>query len=74
MSFASAREMPMVRMNRPNLFFWWAKTCSTWARIADSAALARAILCGIGLPAGLRLWMRLTSILEASHFSFFCER
>ena len=42
------------RMNRPDLFFWWAKTCSTWARIDDFAALSRAILCGIGLPAGLR--------------------
>jgi hypothetical protein len=40
MSFASARVMPMVRMNRPNLFFRWAETCSTWAWIAGFAALA----------------------------------
>ena len=33
-----------------------------------------AMFCGIGLPAGLRRWIRLTSIFDASHFSFFCER
>ncbi len=40
----------------------------------DLVALARAMFGGIGLPAGLRRWMRLTSIFEASHFSFRCER
>ncbi len=29
---------------------------------------------GRGLPAGLRLWMRLTSILLANHFSLRCDR
>jgi hypothetical protein len=40
----------------------------------DFAALARAMFWGIGLPAGLRRWMRLTSLFEASHFSFRRER
>ncbi len=44
------------------------------ARIEDLAAFAVAMFCGIGFPAGLRRWMRLTSIFDASHFSFFRER
>jgi hypothetical protein len=46
---ASARSMPIVRMNRPIRSFCSAKTCSTWARIFDFAALARAIAFGIAL-------------------------
>ncbi len=34
-------------------------------------ALACAVALGIGLPAGLRRWIRLTSIRSASHLSFF---
>jgi len=44
------------------------------ARIDDLPALARAMCFGIGRPAGLRRWIRLTSIFDASHFSFFCDR
>ena len=51
-----------------------AKTFSIRARMKDFFALARAVACGIGLPAGLRRWMRLASIFGASHFSLFCER
>ena len=60
--------------NRPNRFFWWAKTCSIRARTDDFFALALAIAAGIGLPAGLRRWIWLRSILPASHFSLLWDR
>ena len=34
---------PMVRMNRPMRFYWWAKICSTGARMAGLRALARVL-------------------------------
>ena len=50
------------------------KDVLTLARIADFAALARAMLSGIGVPLGLRRWMRLLSMLAFSNASFLALR
>ena len=54
--------------------FWRAKTCSTWARTSDFAALARETCFGIGLPCGFLRWMRLLKPLASRWASFFAER
>src|SRR3546814_10761452 len=62
------------RMNSPNRLFCCAGTCSILARIADFAALARAVAVGMDFHLALRRWMRLVSIRSASHVSFVLER
>ena len=52
MIVARARFSPIVRMVIPMRAFWWAKTCSTFERTADFAALARRVRFGIGRPRG----------------------
>jgi len=54
MSFASARAMPMVRMNRPNLFLLVGEDMFEMGTDRRFRGIARAIFCGIDLPAGLR--------------------
>lgn len=71
---ARARAKPMVLMVMPMRAFWWAKTCSTFDRTADFAALARQVRFGIGRPLGLRRWMRLSMPRASGHSSFFAER
>jgi hypothetical protein len=71
---AVARAGPMVRITSPIGPFWCAKGCSTWARTADFFALARAVRPVIGLPVGLRRWMRLTLPILARNRSFSAER
>ena len=69
-----AHASPMVRMVIPMRAFWWAKTCSTFERSADFAAVARRVGFGIGRPLGLRRWMRLTMPCASSQASFSAER
>ncbi len=64
----------MVRITRRMIPFWWAKGCSTAARIADFRAFARAVRLGIGLPRGFLRWMRLTLPTRLRKRSFSAER
>jgi hypothetical protein len=58
---------------QPEPIFLVRKHISILARIADFAALAWAVALDIGLPLGLRRWMRLVSMRSASHASFALE-
>ena len=71
---ALARASPTVRIVSPIRAFWWAKTCSTFARSFDLRPLAFAVRAGIGRPRGFLRWMRLFSPFSFSHFSFSAER
>ena len=68
------RTKPIVRLNSPYRFFWWAKTCSTRARMLDFLPLAHDVATDIGLPLGLRRWIWLRSTLDDNHASFALER
>jgi hypothetical protein len=63
----------MVRMERPILSFYSAKTCSMRARTADLLPLARRIGVGIGRSGSLR-GTRLVKPFRARNASFFLER
>ena len=68
-----ARAQPTVRVVSTIRAFWWAKTCSTFARFFDSCPLAFAVGALIGRLCGFLRWMRLFSPCSLSHFSFFAE-
>ena len=74
MIVASARLRPMLRMVSFMRAFCCAKTCSIVARTLDFLALALAVRCGIGLPAGFLRWIRLRLPRSARKPSLAWER
>ena len=63
-----------MRIVGPMRAFWWARTCSTFERIADQRPLARRVRFGIGRPLGFLRRTRLIMPGAVSQASSSAER